>query len=125
MAATLLDVGNCSADHSSMSSLCARLNAGIVRAHSVAEALRLMREQPFALVTVNRILDRDGSEGMELIEEMQQDEALKDIPVMLISNYGDAQQAARAAGAVKGFGKSKMFSPETEELLRGYLKPDQ
>ena len=49
------------------------------------------------------------------------DAALAALPVMLVSNYPDAQQEAQAAGAVPGFGKAQVSSPETLDLLRTYL----
>lgn len=117
----VIDVGNCSADHSSLRCVVELLNSDLVRAHTVPEALQLMREQPAKLVIVNRIMDRDGSEGLELIRQAQQDESLKSVPIMLVSNYPDAQQAAISAGAVPGFGKSQLFTPETRELISQYL----
>lgn len=118
----LLDVGNCNADHGSLRHLCSAIGAEIVRAHSTAAALDLLKSETFHLVAVNRILDRDGTAGLELIQAMQNDRDLQHVPVMLISNYADAQQAAATAGAVPGFGKSHMFAPETKALLEQYLK---
>ena len=117
----VIDVGNCSADHSSLRCVVELLNSDLVRAHTIAEALKLMREQPARLVIVNRILDRDGSESLELIRQAQQDESLKSTPIMLVSNYPDAQQAAVSAGGVTGFGKSQLFTPEIRALLSQYL----
>ena len=118
----LLEVGNCNADHASLRQVCDALGAEIVRAHSHAEAMEHLKRGSFDLVAVNRILDRDGSEGIDLIRAMQNDSILQAIPVMLISNYADAQQAATMAGAVTGFGKSHVFAAETKTLLGQYLK---
>jgi hypothetical protein len=40
---------------------------------------------------------------------------------MLVSNYADAQQQAETAGALPGFGKSSLRTPETRERLRAVL----
>jgi CheY-like chemotaxis protein len=72
-------------------------------------------------VLVNRKLDADSSDGIDVLRAIKEDAALAALPVMLVSNYPDAQQEAQAAGAVPGFGKAQVSSPETLELLRTYL----
>ena len=52
-------------------------------------------------------------------EEIQQ---IKDagltVPVMLVSDLPEAQDAAVALGALRGFGKAQLHEPETLELIR-------
>lgn len=57
--------------------------------------------------------------GIDLIRELKQ----RDEPprMMLISNYADAQQEAEAAGALPGFGKSHIHSPDTKAKLQAAL----
>ena len=43
------------------------------------------------------------------------------LKAMLISNYPEAQQAARQAGAVEGFGKREIGSLRVSELIRSAL----
>ena len=62
-----------------------------------------------------------GSDGMDVLRAIKADAALAPLPVMLVSNYPDAQHEAEAAGAVPGFGKSQVSSAETLERLRTYL----
>ncbi len=62
---------------------------------------------------VNRLLDADGSDGLEVIRAMQADPALRSIPVMLVTNYPEYQGQAMAAGAVPGFGKAALHQGET------------
>ena len=121
MAKRILSVGQCGADHAGISEVLKRhFDVAVETADSVIQALSTANDG-FALVLVNRILDRTGEEGLELIGKMQAEKRLKDIPVMLVSNYDDAQQAARAAGARPGFGKSTMGDAESIELLRPLL----
>jgi CheY-like chemotaxis protein len=70
-----------------------------------------LRQGTFALVLVNRVFDADGSSGLELIRTLKADEALKAVPVMLVSNYDDAQAQAAEVGALPGFGKSALGRP--------------
>ena len=43
------------------------------------------------------------------------------VPVMLISNYPEAQEKAVSDGAVRGFGKAVLDDPATVELLAAFL----
>ena len=70
-----------------------------------------------SLLLVNRELDGSfpTASGIELIQQFS---AKDNAPTMLlISNYDDAQEAARKAGAVEGFGKSELEGKGTEVLL--------
>ena len=73
------------------------------------------------LVLINRLYDANGDEGMETLRALKADEATSNIPIMVVSNYSDAQDAAVAAGAIQGFGKSALNTPETLALLQGCL----
>jgi two-component system chemotaxis response regulator CheY len=112
----VLSVGQCGADHGSISrTLRSALGAEVVAAHTAEEALARLQQEAFALVLVNRIFDADGSSGVELVHRVG------GVPVMLVSNYADAQAEAVAAGAVPGFGKASLGRPEMLERVRPYL----
>jgi CheY-like chemotaxis protein len=118
----VLDVGNCSMDHGSIRRLVeGQLGAEVVQNHTQAEALETLRRGRFDLVLVNRKFDHDYSDGLELIRAIKSQPELAGTPVMLISNYEEYQQAAVEAGALRGFGKSELASPETAERLRDVL----
>ncbi|MEQ8785157.1 MAG: response regulator [Pirellulaceae bacterium] len=118
----VLDVGNCGLDHGNISSLIGRhFTADIFSADSADQALALLRKQAFDLVLVNRKLDRDYSDGLDIIRQIKADEALAATPVMLLSNYAQYQDEAIEAGAEPGFGKSQLHQPETVETLRRFL----
>ncbi|PQO44868.1 response regulator [Blastopirellula marina] len=118
----VLAVGNCSYDQSSLKALIERsFDAKLLAAHGPADTLKMLREQTFALVIINRKLDRDHSDGIELMQTIKEDEQLKDVPVMLLSNYEDAQAAAEEAGAVPGFGKLALGKETTLKKLEPFL----
>jgi CheY-like chemotaxis protein len=96
--------------------------AEVVTAHTAREALDLLRQGGFRLVLVNRVLDADGSPGLSFIQQLKSDEKMRDVPVMLVSNYEDAQRQAVAAGALPGFGKSALGQPQTVARLRKVLE---
>lgn len=122
MAKRVLDVGQCGFDHGSIDRLIrGTFNAETVPAHSMNDALEQLRDGRFDLVLVNRKLDHDYSDGLDVVRAVKADAALSATPVMLVSNLPEAQQAAVAEGAEPGFGKAELGDSETVEKLRRFL----
>jgi two-component system, chemotaxis family, chemotaxis protein CheY len=118
----VLSVGQCGADHYGISSTFRQaFGAEVEQAATQAEALQLLRQEPFALVLVNRVFDADGDSGVDLIRRVKADEALRAVPVLLVSNYADAQREAVEAGAEAGFGKAELGRSEMLERVRPFL----
>jgi CheY-like chemotaxis protein len=119
----VLSVGQCFADHGAISrTLEKAFAAAVVAADDAGEALARLRQEAFDLVLVNRILDRDGSQGLELIKQITTDGNFNRVPVMLVSNYEDSQQQAVAYGAVAGFGKAALGQPHMLCRVRQILQ---
>jgi CheY-like chemotaxis protein len=122
MAKQVLDVGNCAPDHAALRQLIeSNFDAVVVPADGLEDALAALRAQPFALVLVNRKLDRDYSDGMEVIRQIKSDARWTSLPVMLITNYAEYHDLAVAAGGVRGFGKAEMHTEQTMATLREHL----
>jgi CheY-like chemotaxis protein len=118
----VLSVGQCWADHGALEHLLERqFQAKLVNAATAADAVEQLRQVAFDLVLVNRVFDADGGSGVELIKQVKADSELAAVPVMMVSNYEDAQREAQAAGAVPGFGKAALGHPQTAARLRPYL----
>lgn len=118
----VLSVGQCFADHGSITrTLAQHFKAQVVPADSAQEALALLRRGGIDLVLVNRVLDADQTYGLEIIKEMKADAELAKTPVMLVSNYEDAQRDAIAAGALPGFGKASLGQPQMLGRVREAL----
>jgi CheY-like chemotaxis protein len=118
----VLEVGNCWADHAAIRSLLKReFGAEVDRGDGLDDTVAALRKDTFALVLVNRKLDRDGSDGLKIIQAIKSDPDVKSVPVMMITNYDDHQQQAVAAGAEWGFGKSHLGDPATVDRLRPFL----
>jgi len=118
----VLDVGNCDPDHGMIRRmLTEHFDVEIDRVMFVDEALDRMRNKPYALVLVNRLIFGDGSEGMALVRQAKADTALSKTPIMLISNFAKAQNAAVAEGTEHGFGKDALFQSETLGRLAPFL----
>jgi len=117
----VLDVGQCGFDHSAIAELLERLSKTQVdAAQDAQETEKMLAQNKYDLVLINRILDADGSSGVELIKKLRAKPNCP--PVMLVSNLPDAQLQAIATGALEGFGKAVIHLPQTAEYLRQVLK---
>jgi CheY-like chemotaxis protein len=118
----VLDIGNCVPDHRAIVQLItSHFDAQVIAADQWQDAIDQLREQTFDLVLVNRKLDIDYSDGIQVIHQMKADAELCAIPVMMITNFAEHQQQAIQAGAVEGFGKQSLRDPATREKLAVFL----
>lgn len=123
MSKRVLDVGQCGPDHAAIRAFLTRhFDCEIVQAHGPDDALANLRGGRFDLVLVNRKLDRDYSDGIEIIRAMKADPAIAGMPVMLVTNYPEHQAAAVEAGALQGFGKLEYDLPETRAKVAAVLE---
>jgi CheY-like chemotaxis protein len=119
----VLDVGQCSPDHATIRSYFTRhFDCEVVQTHGADDTLQQLRSGRFDLVLVNRKLDADYSDGIEIIRQIKADRAIANVPVMLVTNYPEHQDAAISAGAIRGFGKLEYSKPETLEKLSAVLE---
>jgi CheY-like chemotaxis protein len=123
MSKRVLDVGQCGPDHSSIRSYLTRnFDCEVVQVDDAAGALAELKGGQFDLVLVNRKLDRDYSDGIEVIRKLKADPVAASVPVMLVTNYPEHQASAIAVGAIPGFGKLEFQKPETREKLAEILE---
>lgn len=119
----VLDVGQCDLDHANITRLLkTKFDAAVDRARDAAQVNHLVDFYEYDLILVNRLFDADGSPGQDLIDELKS--TGQQAPIMLVSNFEDAQATAQQAGAVPGFGKASLDAPETTELLATYLRAE-
>lgn len=120
----VLAVGNCDPDHNAIKRMVeSTFVASVERARTLTEAYAALQQGPWDLIMVNRIGEYDRAEGIDLVRRVQTLPEADRPPIMLISNYPDAQRAAEQAGAAPGFGKAALGAPETLERLRVFLQP--
>ena len=112
----ILDVGQCGFDGPRMARLWQEaLGAEVDSADTSDEAVEMVQSAAYDLVLVNRVLDADESSGLAAIERLL---ALRrEVPVMLVSDLAEAQDAAVALGAVRGFGKAHLGERSTLDLV--------
>ena len=119
----VLDVGQCGPDHSSIRSYLTRnFDCEVVQVDDAAGALAELKDGQFDLVLVNRKLDCDYSDGIDVIRALKADSNAASVPVMLVTNYPEHQEAAIAAGGIRGFGKLEFGKPETRERIAELLE---
>ena len=118
----VMSVGQCSKDHGSINRfLTASFDVEVVPVATESEATGLLRRQGFDLVLVNRQFDADGTEGVDFIARLKQAGDLPAVPVMLVTNFPEYAEEAVAKGAVPGFGKAELGSPQVVDRLKSYL----
>jgi len=120
---SILNIGQCDVDGPRMTELFRReLRANVLRADNVGEAEQILQDQPVDLVLVNRELAFDDEPGIEVIDDLRR--AGCAAPIMLVSDYEEAQEEALQHGAIRGFGKSQLQDPATIQMLRDVIEPD-
>ena len=118
----VLSVGQCGPDHHSISTFLKRhFDVEVAAVDSQQEAIQAVQDNAFDLVLLNRIFDATGTEGMETLRQLKSNATTSEVPVMLVSNFADAQETAVAEGALPGFGKSALDLPDTRERLQNIL----
>ena len=122
MTKTVLDIGNCDPDHNAIQRmLTSDYDVIVLRANQLSDALQLLSQRNVDLIVINRKLDIDYSDGIEILRHLKKDPAYKGIPTMIITNYAEQQVAAVADGAEYGFGKTQYTEPATHERLSRFL----
>lgn len=120
----VLTVGNCAYDHGNLEKLLKQhFEGNTIRATTKLEAYQHLEknQQPIHLVLVNRVFDSDGDSGLDFIQDLRTKANYKNIPVMLISNFAEAQEEAVKRGAISGFGKADLGTKPMIEKLNKVL----
>jgi DNA-binding NtrC family response regulator len=122
---TVLSIGQCRPDGAAITYyLQSNFSAVVTAADTAGAAMHLLASEHFDLVLINRILDADGSSGMDILKTIRLNAAWDTLPVMLVSNYPQWQEAAVAGGALPGFGKAELNRPETRQKIGAVLGAD-
>jgi len=122
MSKRVLDVGNCGPDLATITRfLTSNFDCTVEQAHGPEDTLSKLRAGSYDLVTINRKLDRDYTDGAEILKAIKADAEISSVPVMIVTNLPEHQDAAVALGAERGFGKLEYELPETLEKLTSIL----
>lgn len=94
---TVLSVGQCRPDQAAITHfLTANFAVHILTADTMADTVELLQSQAVDLVLINRKLDADYSDGMEILKYIRSQPHLKSVAVMLVSNFPEWQEKAVA-----------------------------
>jgi DNA-binding NarL/FixJ family response regulator len=118
----VLLVGHCGPDGSYLRvAVRAASPEAIVSCAGTNDELRRAIANGIDLLLINRNLDGDfeQADGIELIQSLRTSDP--DVKMMLITNFPEAQAAARAAGALAGFGKKDLGKPAAVAAIKGAL----
>jgi len=122
MSKKVLSVGQCGFDNQALNRfLTKHFDVELQTSDLVADTLSSLQSTTFDLILINRKLDRDYSDGIEILKQLKSDEEFREVPVMLVSNFEDAQSAAVDSGALLGFGKNQYGDTAVIERLRTVL----
>jgi two-component system chemotaxis response regulator CheY len=112
-------VGHCGPDAIMLKTVAQRVlpdaSVELINDHASLDAA-LARE---VILLVNRELDGDfntGTGGIDLIRHLSASAVAA--PMLLVSNFEEAQLEAQAAGAMPGFGKSNLYHEDTTKRLK-------
>ncbi len=122
MSKTLLDCGNCSPDFNAIRQMAtSHFGATVIQSQGIEDTMEVLKRQKVDLVTVNRKLDHDYSDGLDVVRAIKSDPEVGSVPVMLVTNYEEHQKAAIEAGCEPGFGKLALRAEGTLQTLEPYL----
>jgi len=117
MSKRILLVGHCGVDGPRMQSEIASFlpGADVPRINSDRDLNRAVKEGADLLLINREPLGFEPKLGTDLIRELH--EKYPDQKLVLVSDYEDAQEEAEEAGALPGFGKDLLGSPQFEAAV--------
>lgn len=125
MSKIVLSVGQCRPDGAAISYyMKTNFGATVIAVDLSDQALAALETKPIDLVLINRKLDIDMSDGLEILKSIRSTSSKREVPVMLVSNYAEWQVKAVQMGATYGFGKAELNLPETRSRLAAILEAE-
>lgn len=116
----VLSVGQCSMDHGKLSrAFREHFQAELTATPDAQSAVKDFAKAAYDLVLVNREFDEDGDSGLEFIRNHIGLFQQANTPIMLVSNYADAQASAVALGCPTGIGKASLGSTAFVKAIQG------
>ena len=124
MSKTVLSVGQCRPDGAAIAHyMKTNFAATVIAVDLPDQALSALEANAIDLVLINRKLDIDMSDGLEILKSIRSTSSKREVPVMLVSNFPEWQDKAVQMGATYGFGKAELNRPETRARLATILEP--
>jgi len=122
MTKRVLSVGQCVPDTNSLVRfLTSHFDVDVEESDVEVDTMEKLKDHSYDLVIINRKLDADYSDGIQLIQKIKHSSEVKPCKLMLVSNFPEYQDEAVQAGAEYGFGKNDYRKPETVSRLNSHL----
>lgn len=117
MSKRILLVGHCGVDGPRLKSEIGSFldSAEILRINSDADLRRACDEGADLLLVNREPLGFEPRMGVDLIRQLHQQYPRQ--KMMLVSDHPDAQEEAQRVGAIPGFGKAEIGSPELQDAV--------
>jgi DNA-binding response OmpR family regulator len=93
----------------------------VVVASDGKTGLDLLKSKSFDLILLDIMLP-GGVNGFDVLEVLKKDEALKKIPVIVLTNLESEEKVAREIGAVDYFKKTKVLPDQIVNRIKEILK---
>ena len=97
-------------------------DVSVLTADFADESLKILDSHQIDLVLINRKLDSDHSDGLNILSTIKSRPTHQSIPVILVTNYAEWQEKAVGLGAAPGFGKAALYTEETADRIRQALQ---
>ena len=108
----VLSIGQCSMDHGKLSrAFREHFQAELTASPDARSAVKDFASGSYDLVLVNREFDEDGDSGLEFLQNQIGLFQKAHTPIMLVSNFSDAQASAVDLGCRPGIGKASLGNP--------------
>ncbi len=116
----VLSVGQCSMDHGKLSrAFREHFQAELTATPDAQSAVKDFASGTYDLVLINREFDEDGDSGLDFIQNHIGLFQKARTPIMLVSNFADAQASAVSLGAKLGIGKASLGSAAFVSAIQG------
>jgi DNA-binding NtrC family response regulator len=113
----VLLVGQCNYDGPRIKEILeSNFNVSVDDIKTISEAKKMLVDSSYKLVLVNRIIDLNHEEGIQLVDHVVKEH--KSIPIILLSNHDDALATAVEHGAKEGFGKKELYSHDLSRIKK-------
>ena len=92
---TVLSIGQCRPDNAAINHfLTSNFDVQVLTTDRMDDSMQALQSHSIDLILINRKLDADYSDGMEILKAIKQNPATAHVPVMLVSNFPEWQEKA-------------------------------
>lgn len=95
---------------------------GVILASTGKEGLFTAKKMNPDLIILDAMLPGNGMNGFDVLEQLKREEALKNIPVIMLTNLDTEEKVAREIGAADYLVKANVSIDDVSDKVKEYLK---